>query len=73
MVRSGPNASASVSGSWWSRRSGRHGYRRRDRSAEAALAFGTGRPVLIVPAAPLVSLPETIVIAWKAAPEAAQR
>jgi nucleotide-binding universal stress UspA family protein len=38
---------------------------------EAALV-GTGRPVLIVPAAPLVSLPETIVIAWKAAPEAAR-
>jgi nucleotide-binding universal stress UspA family protein len=28
--------------------------------------------VLIVPAAPLASLPETIVIAWKAAPEAAR-
>jgi nucleotide-binding universal stress UspA family protein len=38
---------------------------------EAALV-GTGRPVLVVPAAPLVSLPETIVIAWKAAPEAAR-
>jgi nucleotide-binding universal stress UspA family protein len=38
---------------------------------EAALV-GSGRPVLIVPAAPLVSLPETIVIAWKAAPEAAR-
>jgi nucleotide-binding universal stress UspA family protein len=38
---------------------------------EAALV-GTGRPVLIVPAAPLVSLPETIVIAWKAAPEPAR-
>ena len=38
---------------------------------EAALV-GTGRPVLIVPAAPLVSFPETIVIAWKAAPEAAR-
>jgi nucleotide-binding universal stress UspA family protein len=38
---------------------------------EAALV-GAGRPVLIVPAAPLVSLPETIVIAWKAAPEAAR-
>ena len=38
---------------------------------EAALV-GTGRPVLIVPATPLVSLPETIVIAWKAAPEAAR-
>jgi nucleotide-binding universal stress UspA family protein len=38
---------------------------------EAALV-GTGRPVLIVPANPLASLPETIVIAWKAAPEAAR-
>jgi nucleotide-binding universal stress UspA family protein len=38
---------------------------------EAALV-GTGRPVLIVPAAPLVSLPETIIIAWKPAPEAAR-
>src|SRR5437588_9848244 len=38
---------------------------------EAALV-GTGRPVLIVPAAPLVSLPETIVVAWKPAPEAAR-
>ena len=40
-------------------------------TVEAALV-GTGRPVLIVPAAPLVSLPETMVIAWKAAPEAAR-
>ena len=38
---------------------------------EAALV-GTGRPVLIVPAVPLVSLPETMVISWKAAPEAAR-
>ncbi len=38
---------------------------------EAALV-GSGRPVLIVPATPLVSLPETVVIAWKAAPEAAR-
>lgn len=38
---------------------------------EAALV-GTGRPVLIVPATPMVWLPETIVIAWKAAPEAAR-
>jgi nucleotide-binding universal stress UspA family protein len=38
---------------------------------EAALV-GTGRPVLIVPANPLVSIPETIVIAWKASPEAAR-
>jgi nucleotide-binding universal stress UspA family protein len=40
-------------------------------TVEAALV-GAGRPVLIVPAAPLVSLPATIVIAWKAAPEAAR-
>ncbi len=38
---------------------------------QAALV-GSGRPVLIVPATPLVSLPETMVIAWKAAPEAAR-
>jgi nucleotide-binding universal stress UspA family protein len=38
---------------------------------EAALV-GTGRPVLLAPVTPLVSLPETIVIAWKAAPEAAR-
>lgn len=38
---------------------------------QAALV-GSGRPVLIVPATALVSLPETIVIAWKAAPEAAR-
>jgi nucleotide-binding universal stress UspA family protein len=38
---------------------------------EAALV-GTGRPVLIVPSAPLVALPETVVIAWKPAPEAAR-
>jgi nucleotide-binding universal stress UspA family protein len=38
---------------------------------EAALV-GTGRPVLIVPSAPLASLPETVVIAWKPAPEAAR-
>jgi len=38
---------------------------------EAALV-GSGRPVLIVPATPVVSLPETIVIAWKPAPEAAR-
>ena len=40
-------------------------------TTETALV-GTGRPVLIVPATPLVSLPETIVIAWKSAPEAAR-
>src|SRR5262245_17949578 len=34
---------------------------------EAAL-FGSGRPVLISPATTLTELPETIVIAWKAAP-----
>jgi nucleotide-binding universal stress UspA family protein len=40
-------------------------------TTEAALV-GTGRPVLIVPATPLAALPETILIAWKAAPEAAR-
>jgi nucleotide-binding universal stress UspA family protein len=38
---------------------------------EAAL-LESGRPVLIPPAAPFAALPETIVIAWKAAPEAAR-
>lgn len=38
---------------------------------EAAL-FNSGRPVLISPAAGLRALPETIVIAWKATPEAAR-
>lgn len=38
---------------------------------EAAL-LRSGRPVLIPPATPLAALPETIVIAWKAAPEAAR-
>jgi nucleotide-binding universal stress UspA family protein len=38
---------------------------------EAAL-LGSGRPVLIPAAGPLVALPETVVIAWKAAPEAAR-
>jgi nucleotide-binding universal stress UspA family protein len=38
---------------------------------EGALV-GTGRPVLLVPTTPLVSIPETIVIAWKASPEAAR-
>jgi nucleotide-binding universal stress UspA family protein len=38
---------------------------------ETAL-FGSGRPVLISPAAALAALPETIVIAWKATPEAAR-
>jgi nucleotide-binding universal stress UspA family protein len=38
---------------------------------EAAL-LESGRPVLISPAAPFAALPETIVIAWKAAPEAAR-
>jgi nucleotide-binding universal stress UspA family protein len=32
----------------------------------------SGRPVLIPPAAPFAVLPDTIVIAWKAAPEAAR-
>jgi nucleotide-binding universal stress UspA family protein len=38
---------------------------------EAAL-LGSGRPVFVAPASPLSALPETIVIAWKAAPEAAR-
>ena len=38
---------------------------------EAAL-LGSGRPVLRPPAAPLAALPDTVVIAWKAAPEAAR-
>ena len=38
---------------------------------ETAL-FGSGRPVLILSAAGLATLPETIVIAWKATPEAAR-
>ncbi len=38
---------------------------------ESAL-LRSGRPVLIAPAAPLAELPETVVIAWKAAPEAAR-
>jgi nucleotide-binding universal stress UspA family protein len=32
----------------------------------------SGRPVLIPPAAPLAGIPETMVIAWKASPEAAR-
>jgi len=38
---------------------------------EGAL-LGSGRPVLIPTAAPLAALPETMAIAWKAAPEAAR-
>lgn len=38
---------------------------------ETALV-GSGRPVLIPSTAPSTALPETIVIAWKAAPEAAR-
>jgi nucleotide-binding universal stress UspA family protein len=34
--------------------------------------LGSGRPVLMVPTAPLTALPETMIIAWKAAPEAAR-
>jgi nucleotide-binding universal stress UspA family protein len=34
--------------------------------------LGSGRPVFIPPAAPLAGLPETVVVAWKAAPEAAR-
>ncbi len=37
-----------------------------------SVLLGSGRPVLIPPATPLAALPETIVIAWKAAPEAAR-
>jgi len=40
-------------------------------TVETAL-LSSGRPVLIPPATPLTALPETIVIAWKAAPEAAR-
>jgi nucleotide-binding universal stress UspA family protein len=32
----------------------------------------SGRPVLIIPTAPFAVLPETVVIAWKSAPEAAR-
>jgi nucleotide-binding universal stress UspA family protein len=38
---------------------------------ESAL-LRTGRPVLILPATPLAVLPETVIVAWKAAPEAAR-
>jgi nucleotide-binding universal stress UspA family protein len=38
---------------------------------ETAL-LGSGRPVFILPAAPPTALPETLIIAWKAAPEAAR-
>jgi len=34
--------------------------------------LGSGRPVLMVPTAPLTALPETMIIAWKAAAEAAR-
>jgi nucleotide-binding universal stress UspA family protein len=34
--------------------------------------FGSGRPVLTSPATALAALPETIIIAWKATPEAAR-
>ncbi len=40
-------------------------------SIEGAL-LESGRPVLIPPSASIAALPETIVIAWKAAPEAAR-
>lgn len=40
-------------------------------TVEAALLH-SGRPVLLPPAVPLSTIPETIVIAWKAAPEAAR-
>ena len=38
---------------------------------ESALLNG-GRPLLIPPSAPLIALPDTVVIAWKATPEAAR-
>lgn len=38
---------------------------------ETAL-LSSGRPVLIPPASPLTALPETVVVAWKTAPEAAR-
>jgi len=34
--------------------------------------LGSGRPLLLPPASGLAALPETVVIAWKAAPEAAR-
>jgi nucleotide-binding universal stress UspA family protein len=34
--------------------------------------LGSGRPLLIPPTTPLAAFPETVVIAWKAAPEAAR-
>lgn len=40
-------------------------------TVETAL-LGSGRPVLIPATAPLTALPETVMIAWKAAPEAAR-
>jgi nucleotide-binding universal stress UspA family protein len=40
-------------------------------TVEKAL-LASGRPVLMVPAAPLTALPETMIVAWKAAPEAAR-
>jgi nucleotide-binding universal stress UspA family protein len=40
-------------------------------TVETAL-LSSGRPVLIPPATPLTAVPETVVIAWKAAPEAAR-
>jgi hypothetical protein len=38
---------------------------------EAAL-IDSGRPLLILPAAPLTAIPETVAIAWKATPQAAR-
>jgi len=38
---------------------------------ESAL-LNSGRPLLIPPSAPMASLPDTVVIAWKATPEAAR-
>ena len=38
---------------------------------EAAL-INSGRPLLILPSVPISALPDTVVIAWKATPEAAR-
>jgi nucleotide-binding universal stress UspA family protein len=37
-----------------------------------AAVLGSGRPVLIPPPTPLATVPETMIIAWKASPEAAR-
>jgi hypothetical protein len=38
---------------------------------ESAL-LNSGRPLLILPSAPMATLPDTVVTAWKATPEAAR-